>query len=57
MYLTVNETWPDLRLDDLDPSLTPCEWYYRAVALMNARREAEQYQRDKAERDARMKRR
>lgn len=57
MYLTVNETWPDIRLADLDPSLSPCEWYYRAVALMDARSEAEKYARQKAERDAKMKRR
>ena len=37
-----------------DPSVSDIEWYYRVLALHNARAKAEDYHRRKAERKSRM---
>lgn len=38
-----------------DPSLSRIEWYYRVIALHNARASAEDYHRRKQERNRRMR--
>ena len=41
--------------DYFDPSVSRIEWYYRVLALHNARASAEDYHRRKAERQRKMR--